>query len=185
MNGLRTLSILATLFLFVACRNELAEIALVVGPDDVEKEVINDFQMLYSDSANVRVRLRGPSLVRYIDDKDPRIEFPDGVNVEFFSPSKRVTSRLTARYGIRHESDGKVILRDSVVWESVDRETLESEELIWDEEEGRVYTNKFVTIRRPDEIVWGYGFESDQDFTRSRIRAIEGKIKVDKLNHPK
>ena len=61
MNGLRTLSILATLFLLVACRNELAEIALVVGPDDVEKEVINDFQMLYSDSANVRVRLRGPA----------------------------------------------------------------------------------------------------------------------------
>ena len=59
------------------------------------------------------------------------------------------------------------------------RDRLETEELIWDEATEKVYTNKFVIIRRPGEIIYGHGFEANQDFTFSRIRAIEGRLKSD------
>ena len=73
-------------------------------------------------------------------------------------------------------------MRDSVVWESLNKEILETTELIWDEKEERVFTNKFVVIRRPGEIITGYGFESNQDFTYSKIKSVTGQFASDKLN---
>ena len=165
--------------LLIGCKNDLDAIERLIQAEEVKVETINNFQTLYSDSAVIRVRLQGPKMVRHLDKTEPRQEFPEGVKVEFFSPNKIVTSRLTARYAIRYEKEGRVIVRDSVVWESPQNETLETEELIWDEKTEKVFTNKFVTVRREDEILYGYGFESNQDFTRSRIKAIEGKIKID------
>jgi LPS export ABC transporter protein LptC len=104
------------------------------------------------------------------------------MKVEFFTPNKRVTSRLTAKYGMRLEKDKQIIMRDSVVWESLNKEILETTELIWDEKEERVFTNKFVVIRRPGEIITGYGFESNQDFTYSKIKSVTGQFASDKLN---
>lgn len=169
-------------FLFLSsCKNDLAEIKRFINEEETMVETIRDFETLYSDSAIVRVRMQGPKMLRYVDKNTPKQEFIDGIKVEFFNANKRVTSRLTAKYAERDEKEKKIIVRDSVVWESINKEILETSELIWDEKEERVYTNKFVTIRRPKEIIWGYGFESNQEFTRSKIRAIEGRLRADGL----
>ena len=88
----------------------------------------------------------------------------------------------TAKYGVRYPNEGLVIVRDSVVWESMAQEKLETSELRWDEREKKIYTNKFVRITRPDEIIYGHGFEANQDFSYSKIQAIEGRIKVGDLS---
>ncbi len=166
----------------LGCKNELEEVARVVKPEELHMEYIDNFEMWYSDSAVIRVRISGPTMVRHLDEVDPRQEFPDGVHVEFFGSPNKVTSQLVSRYAVRYEKEDKIVVRDSVVWRTVNQEILETEELIWDEQEEKVYTNKFVTLRRPDEIIYGHGFEANQDFTRSKVRAIEGRIKLDELS---
>jgi len=168
-------------FLLSSCQNDLAEIQRFIKQEETTYETIKDFKTLYSDSAIVKVKIQGPTMLRYLDKNKPRQEFPDGMKVEFFTPSKRVTSRLTAKYGMRLEKDNQIIMRDSVVWESLNKEILETTELIWDEKEERVFTNKFVVIRRPGEIITGYGFESNQDFTYSKIKSVTGQFASDKL----
>ncbi|MCB0705456.1 MAG: LPS export ABC transporter periplasmic protein LptC [Saprospiraceae bacterium] len=163
---------------FQACKNDLQAVRDLTREPQAQVEEVYDFNMLYSDSAIVRVRISGPVMLRHAEQKAPQQEFPQGVLVEFFDISGDVTSRLSSRYAIRDEEAKKVFVRDSVVWESVNNEKLETSELTWDERTERIYTNKFVTIRRPNEIIYGNGFESNQEFTRSRIRAIEGKIQV-------
>ncbi|MCB9285543.1 MAG: LPS export ABC transporter periplasmic protein LptC [Lewinellaceae bacterium] len=165
-----------------ACKNDLSTIHKAFPPEAVFVEEIRDFEMLYSDSARVRVRIKGPVMWRHIDEKNPRQEFPEGMQVEFFDPNFHVTSRLTSRYAVRYEQEGKIIVRDSVVWTGQNNEKLETEELTWEEQGKKVYTNRFVVVRRDDEILWGHGFESDEDFSRSRIKAIEGRIKVEDLH---
>lgn len=172
---------LLLLSILPSCKNDLAEIQRFVQEEETMVETIRDFQTLYSDSAVVRVKMQGPTMLRYVDKKTPKQEFIDGIKVEFFNANKQVTSRLTAKYAVRDEKENKIIVQDSVIWESVNKEILETSELIWDEKGERVYTNKFVTIRRPKEIIWGYGFESNQEFTRSKIRAIEGRLRADGL----
>ena len=170
--------------LLAGCRNDLSSIQKVFPPDAMFVEDVKDFEMLYSDSARVRVRVRGPVMWRHLDEKNPRQEFPEGMEVEFFGPGFQVTSRLSSRYAVRLEKEKQIIVRDSVVWTGANNERLETEELIWDENAKKVYTNKFVVLRRSDEIIWGHGFESDQEFSRSRVKAIEGRIKVDDPKGP-
>jgi LPS export ABC transporter protein LptC len=165
----------------VACENDLAEVNRFVDKNEVSIETAKGIEMLYSDSAKVRVKIISPTLLRHLDKRNPHQEFPDGIDVEFFGDRGGVTSRLTAKSALRYEKENKIIIRDSVVWVSKKNERLETEELIWEEEEDRVFTNKFVTIIREEEILYGYGFESNQDFTEYKINAIEGRIKAEQL----
>ena len=175
----RALWVLAALLLSTSCKNDLAEVEALNDQLQVDVETAKDVEILYSDSAQVRVRITGPTMLYHLDRAEPEQEFPDGVNVEFFGPEGEVTSQLTAQYGLRKQNQKEVVVRDSVVWKSVEGDTLETEELFWDERREKIYSKKFVVITRPDEVIYGHGFEADQDFSYSRINAIEGRIKVD------
>lgn len=166
----------------IACENDLSEVNAVFSNDELQAEVAKEVEILYSDSAVLRVRVKGPVMLRIPDIADPREEFPEGVAVDFFDETGEINSWLTARKGLRLSNKGQVVVRDSVVWQSANQDRLETEELIWDERTQKVYTDKFVVVRRPEEIIYGYGFESDQNFTRSRIRAIQGRLKVEDLD---
>lgn len=174
---------LSILLALCACENDLAEVNRLVQKEEVFFETAKEVEMLYSDSAIVRVRIKSPTLRRYLDKQNPREVFPDGILVEFLSEYGRPTSHLSARQAIRYEKENRIIVRDSVVWVSRKKERLETEELIFEEENDRVYTDKFVTILRQDEIIYGYGFESNQEFTHYKINAIEGRVKVDHLKN--
>ncbi|NBC08983.1 MAG: LPS export ABC transporter periplasmic protein LptC [Bacteroidetes bacterium] len=171
--------LLILLLALAACENDLAEIEALAENYSTQVETAKEVEILYSDSAQVRVRVTGPTMLYHLDRGAPYQEFPDGVVVDFFDDTGAVTSQLTAQYGIRYENKAEVIVRDSVVWQSNEGEKLETEELIWDERRSKIYTKKFVVITRPDEIIYGHGFEADQDFSYSRINAIEGRIKVE------
>ena len=161
-----------------ACENDPADVAELLANLKPEIERAEEVEILYSDSAKVKVRIEGPVMLTYLDKNDPRQEFPEGVRVEFFGPEGNITSVLTARYGIRIDKKNQIVVRDSVVWQSIEQEKLETEELIWDERGEKVFTQKFVVITRPDEIITGHGFESDQNFENAKINAVDGRIKI-------
>lgn len=149
---------------------------------DVSRETTRDVDILYSDSAQVRVRIKGPTMLTYNDRREPRQEFPDGVAVDFFGPNQEISSKLTAKYAIRYENDAYVVIRDSVVWQSLEGEKLETSQLIWDERRERVYSDRFVVVTRPEEIIYSQGFEANQDFSNIRMKAVEGRMKVEDLS---
>lgn len=172
---LKYLSILVIGLFFIACENDIAEVQKYISKDLTAVETAKDIEMLYSDSAIVKVRVKSPKLIQHLDNNNPRQEFPIGISVEFLNANHRTTSRMTAKYAMRYEKDDKVIMRDSVVWLSEKKEQLETEELIWEETNDKVYTKKFVVIRKEEEIIYGHGFESNKDFTEWRINAIQGR----------
>jgi hypothetical protein len=146
---------------------------------EIGKERAEEVEILYSDSAIVRARVVAPVMLMDLDRSSESQEFPDGVVVDFFDDFQRVSSTLCGLYAIRYIRKGQVIVRDSVVWESVSGEKLETQELIWDEKAEKIYSDKFVVISRPSEIIYGHGFEAGQDFNNARIKAVEGRITLD------
>ncbi len=168
---------LFSFFSLTSCENDLAEVKVFISQDAVKRETIEDFHLIYSDSARVLIQAMGPLLYRYLDPVRPREEFPKGITVLFFDKDNhQLTSRLSANYGLRKEQNGEILVRDSVVWISEDGNRLETEELIWNEKTEKVYTNKFVVLRSPERILYGHGFEANRDFTSSVIWAVEGEI---------
>ncbi len=170
------------LLLVVACtQDDIPKISEDASVFNVNVETARDVEIIYSDSAIVRVRIEGPTMLYHVDTREPKQEFTDGVKVDFFDADGQVTSVLTGKYGIRHESAGLVTVRDSVVWQSIKGERLETEELIWDERQQRVYNHKFVVVTRPDEIIMGHGFEATQDFKQAKVNAVTGRIRTEEL----
>lgn len=169
-------------FGFLACDPASKREEQQYSQDDTGVEIGRDVEILYSDSALVRVRVTAPSLYNYVDRLEPRQEFPDGIKLEFLTSQLQVRSTLTAKFAIRQQDKGLIIARDSVVLTTVEHEKLETEELIWDEKTEKVRTDKFVKVTKPDEVIYGFGLEANQDFSYWKITVPKGIIKADQLD---
>jgi LPS export ABC transporter protein LptC len=165
-----------------ACNNLKEEKRQVFTQNDVAIEVGRDVEILYSDSAIVRVRVTGPLLHNFADRENPRQEFPEGVKIDFLEPDFSVKSTLIAKTAVRYQEKGQIIARDSVILTTVKQEKLETEELIWDEKTAKIFTEKFVKVTKPGEVIYGYGLEAEQDFSYWKITVPKGRIKVEQLD---
>ncbi|MBN8678464.1 MAG: LPS export ABC transporter periplasmic protein LptC [Chitinophagales bacterium] len=170
---------LIPVYLLTACTDSIKETRQVFTQDDVAVEVGKEVEILYSDSAFVRVRVTGPLLHNYSDREKPRQEFPEGIKMDFLMPDLSVRSVLTAKAATRFQTEGRIVVRDSVVLTTVKQEKLETEELIWDERTAKIRTDKFVKVSQPGEVIYGFGLEAEQDFSYWRILVPKGKIKVE------
>jgi hypothetical protein len=169
-------------FLLLSCKDEAKSGKDAISKKDALTETAKHVELLYSDSAVVRIKVTGARLLNHLSRDNPYEEFPDGVRLDFFDPLQKPTSVLTGKYAVRYPQKNQVIIRDSCVWQSVgNQEKLESFELIWDENLQKVYSNKLVVITTPTERIWGYGFETNQDFTRWKINKPQGRLTVDKI----
>lgn len=167
---------------YAACQPESEKNHQVFTQDDTAVEIARDVEILYSDSAFVRVRVTGPVLHNHSERDDPRQEFPEGVKIEFLETDLSVKSTITAQHATRYQEKGKIIARDSVIMLTNKQEKLETEELIWNERTAKVTTEKFVKVTKPGEIIYGFGLEAEQDFSYWKILVPKGRIKVDQLN---
>lgn len=168
--------------LFSACDPGSNRERKVYTEDDTAIEVGREVEILYSDSAVVRVRVRGPILHNFTDRDNLRQEFPEGVRIDFLEPDLSIKSTLTAKTAVRQQEKGRITARDSVVLVTKKEEKLETEELIWDERTAKVHTDKFVKVTKPGEVIYGYGLEAEQDFSYWKILVPKGRIKVDQIN---
>ncbi|MGB4904227.1 MAG: LPS export ABC transporter periplasmic protein LptC, partial [Saprospiraceae bacterium] len=121
-------------------------------------------------------------MIRFLDQADPKDVFPKGVIVSFYDDKEEISSILTANKAERQPRKNLIIATDSVHLVSKNGEELLTNELIWDELKKEVYTNKFVKLTRPGEIIYSFGFRANQEFTKYEIKAISGKLSKKNLD---
>lgn len=175
------------LFLFVgnSCTNKIEQVNELFETLDTDVEHATDVTVIYSDSAKVRLKVSGPKLERHVNKKDPKDVFNAGVHVEFLNEEQVTLSWLDAKYLERTDKAGLVYVRDSVVLYNTENEKLETSELIWDEVNEHIYTEKFVRITQPErgDTSYGYGFETNKNFTEFIIKnRFSAKMNVDDLS---
>ena len=168
--------------LLTGCVNDPADVETLRQRNEPNVEVATGVRMIYSDSATVRVIVTAPTMHNYTDLSEARQEFPDGLHLTFFDELQDSSSTLIAKWGVYRQRQNEITVRDSVVWESVDKQRLETEELNWDEKNGRIHTSKFVILQQPDYLITGYGLEADQGFENAKVLEVEGRIP---MNRPK
>lgn len=170
--------------LLIACVNDLADVkALTDDNINFKEEVAKDVKIYYSDSAQVKVIINAPTLKRYTEKTITNDEFPDGLLVEFMDNNGNVQSWLEADYAIKTSLAKEVTVKDNVKFYNKQNDKLETSELVWDEAEGMIYTDKFVKISQPSrrDTSYGFGFVTDEKFTRFEIEKYQGVKNADKL----
>ena len=151
---------------------------LITATSKIPNETGKDVEIIYSDSAKLKIKIMGPVLEHYSKDT-AYIVFPKGVHVLFYDDSAKVKTELTSKYAIRYEGLGRMEAKNDVILVNEKREKLNTEHLTWDETKQLIFTDDFVRITTADEIIYGDGLESNQDFTRYKIKNIKGTLALD------
>lgn len=172
------LLLLSLSLLFCSCENDLTIVKSLTVDEKFPSEVLSDAVILYSDSAILKARLTAPKMEHYLE-KEPYVELTEGINLVFYSEDGEITSHLTANYAINYERQDRMEAKGDVVLINEAGEKLNTEHLIWNQKEERIYSEEFVKITTADEIIWGEGFESNQSFTNFKIKHIKGTILVE------
>jgi LPS export ABC transporter protein LptC len=161
-----------------SCGDDIAVVDLKDSLDVLPIESGKNVEITYSDSAQIKLKIYGGQMDRFIGKKQCT-EMPKGVKINFFNKEMRIISELTAKYAIRYDSEKKMEARRDVVVKNDKGETLNTEELIWDETKKIIYTKAAVKVTTPKEIIIGEGLEASEDFSKYVIRNITGTINIE------
>ncbi len=146
--------------------------------DTVFSEHAETVEIEFSDSGVVTSKLYAPVLDRY-PTEEPYTVFEKGVRGFFYGPTGKVENSVKSNYALRKDKEKLVELRNDVRLVNIKQEKLFTELLFWDQKTSRIYTDAFVKIVTPDNIIYGNGLEADQDFKDYKIFDIKGVIQVD------
>lgn len=160
------------------CENDLRDVEKISAKKlavPVDKSI--GVEIIYSDSARVKAKLITPELLNFKTDK-PYLEMRKGVTVIFYDQNQQESSRVKSDYAIRRENENIVELKRNVVVTNIKGETFKSEELVWDEDKKRFYSNKLVSITSKENVLFGTSFWANEDFSYYEIVQSTGDLRL-------
>jgi len=182
MINIKGINIPGIVFLFVlivSCTNtKTNEVNFSVAPENIAVERGVNISINYTDSGYVKARMFAPLLERYNNEERMESEMPDGITAYFYDADGKINSYIKSKYAARKERERTITARNNVMVVNNKGDTLRTEELIWDEKTDKIYTDKYVNITTPDQIIMGTGLESNTAFTRYRIFNIKGTVSL-------
>jgi len=153
---------------------EIQKIDILILPSQVGK----DIKTVYTDSGKMQLVLNAPLMESYEKTENPYTEFKSGINVLFHDGQKEPVGSVSAKYAKYTDSKNLWELQDSVVAINENKEKLETELLFWDQKKNIIYTDRFVKITTEDQIIQGYGLESDPRLSKRRIKNLSATIYI-------
>ncbi len=164
-----------------ACENSLNDIKKIASKEE-DRPISRStgVDVIYSDSAKVKARLFTPLMIDLDDPKKPYQEMPKGVKIIFYDDDLKEKGTITSDYAIRLEKENQITFRKNVVATNAQGETFKSEELIYDQNTKKIYSNKPVQITMTNgNIMNGAGFKSNESLYPWTIAQSTGIFKVD------
>jgi LPS export ABC transporter protein LptC len=182
-NKILNIRIIVLIFLIstiiLCCKNDIETINKITELNKLPAFIVTDLETCFSDSGIVKLKIFAPELLRFNKGDIQYDEYPKGIRVEFYNSAMQVTGTLKCNYA-------KYLIIDEV-WEAKSdvevnntaaEEKINTEQLYWDMKKESIYSDKFVRITTADEIVYGDGFVSNQEFTKWKIIKPKGSISI-------
>jgi len=163
---------------FPGCENDLEKIKAFSSTENLPVIEARDFETLFTDSGQIRFFLKAPLLLRFEQSGKEFFEFPEGMELVKFNDKNEVVSSITSDYAKQFVKEQMWEAKNNVVATNSQGDTLKTEHLIWEEKEEKIHTQEFVKIIRPDQIITGVGFTSDQEIKNWKIKDLKGTIMV-------
>jgi len=157
----------------IACTNDPKLVQEFVSDKEQAIEQIKGAELLHTENGKVKVRIVAGKIERF-QNRQPQLVFSEQMEVYFYNDSSWLQSTLKADNASIDEETKVMLAQNNVELISSDDKKLETEELIWDEKQDKIYTNKKVKITTGKEVIYGEGFSSNPDFTEYTITKIHG-----------
>lgn len=149
-----------------------------LGAGDLPDQEFFDFTTMESDSGVTRWILKAPVARVY---NSRKLLVTDNTRIEFYSEEGELTSVLTAEKAEFNQVTKDLTALGNVVVTSQEGYTLETESLVWINELEGIHTEDFVRFTRGNDVLTGYGFQSDPELENVEIqRDVKAFLRDDK-----
>ena len=163
-----------------SCENSMEDIKRLESPtEDLSSSSSTDVTIQFSDSAEVKIILKAPTLERFTEEEIPYDLMPDGLRIEFLDSLGNVEAQVICNYAIHYPKSNILELSNDVQVFNKEGDHLNSERLVWNANTQKISSDDFVKITTQDEIIYGDGFVANQDFTDYEISHIKGIISIE------
>ena len=162
-----------------SCTNDLEEVKEITK-EYLNVEIGNDVKILFTEDAVPTIKIEAPTAVRYSTEPPimPYTEFPDGLKLYVYDSNGQLDSELKANQGKMSDNSDELEVNGDVSIINQKGEQLNTETLTWNKVDKKIRSEGFVKIFTDDEIIFGTGFEADENFTNYVIYNIRGVVKV-------
>ena len=177
------LSLMGWLMLFcfnISCSHKEKEMGeAIVERDSMAVLDTRGVMSLISDSGITRYRINTEEWLVY-DRRSPSYwAFEKGIYVEKFDTLFNVEASIESDTAYYSDKQKLWKLIGNVHVQNLKGEKFDTELLYWDQNKKKVYSDKRVRIEQVDQIIYAWGFESNEQMTRYRFFKTDGIFYVD------
>ena len=162
-------AVLAAAIASCADEQEHSYVANVSDPLATPTMSTANVSTLISDSGYTRYHITAPLWNIYDDIPDPMWKFPKGLNLVNFDLEMKPAAAMRCDSATYFSQRRLWRLDGNIVMVNVQRDTFLTEQLYWDQNQCKVYSDSFIHIVRTNHIIEGYGFESNQEMTQYNV----------------
>lgn len=135
--------------------------------------------VMLSDSGRAKIKVTTAKQLKYQNEDE---FYPKAVYVTFFDKNGVEYSSLRGDSGRYHKQESYYQIMGNVFFfNRLQQQSLNTDLLNWSPVKKTVYTDKKVVIKTITDEIRGVGLESDQDFTKYRIKKVTGTFAVDSV----
>jgi len=156
---------------FFSCDEKFEPPKSDISPENIPIQEGWNSTVTFSDSGFVKAILKAGHISAFSDKGYTLID--SGAVVDFYKNGE-IVSTLTGNRGKVDDMTKDIEIYDSVKVVNKEGSELRTSKLLWKNKTQKVYSDVFVKITTPKEIVEGTGFESDQNLTNYKIYQVSG-----------
>lgn len=160
------------------CTNDMETISMFTNRNLPSQE-LKGAEVRRSERGVLQMTLEAPLIQQY-QTPEAKTVYPKGVELQFFDNQQQLRTTLRANYAISLDERNIMKAQDSVVViDYQNGDTIYLEDIIWNSNEDRIYSNHSVRAVNGQRVTYGDGFVSDQQMQNLRILRQRGTVEVE------
>lgn len=167
-------------FFLLGCANSDADVSDVMADETSPVQTVTNGTFRYSERGVILHELHAAEMRREeggnAEVSEDIVEVRNGFDLFIGGDAANHEAHMTADWATLDEKTLRLIAKHAVTLENAEGDVLETEYLVWSEDSNRVWTNRPVTIRTADGVIYGEGMESDARFETYRIMKPRGEM---------
>ncbi len=164
----------------VSCkREEAVKIEAVKDRQSLPGLTATKITTVVSDSGITRYRLYADKWEIFDRAQEPYWDFPAGLYFERFDENLAIDAHFQSQTARYYEYKRLWEFKGRVKAVNLEGEMFETDLLYWDEQQERIYSDKFIRVTQKARVITAVGFESDQSLTRYHFKNVQGIMAVD------
>ena len=161
--------------LFFGCESNFKEVQKINFTEFTPSSDADNVNLKYTDSGLIKLILLSPKMLDFGSVNFPFTEFPKGVDVTLYD-NKAKKTQITSKYAVSYSLTGIIDLQGKVKIVSQDGQTLETEQLYYDQKNEWFFTEKKFKFTDVKGSSNGQGVDFSKDFKVINSQRITGEF---------